>query len=218
MESTRKGAFFLAINRCMTINDEFANYQDKSELDGPDPEFDETAYRWDKGGLATTDNGIADRLLQNDVLYNQLKGNWTNTGYNLSKNIKTTTGRDHGKMYLTKEQFNIPAIMEHCADYRKRAEAGFMDPLAPIMPDGKLGYKWMELPEAISFEISNKYFGGMPWAAIKLDRSLKAQFYKVVEQEYNSFVCYPGGKLPIPVEVPYPNPVGSEKFFKGHRV
>jgi len=205
----------LAINRYMN---EFDNYQDKSILDGPEPEFNEDAHRWDKGGLVTEDNGIADRLLQNDKLYNQLKGDWERSDFNLSKNIKTTTRRDHGKLYMTREQLNIPHIIEVCQEYRKRAEAGFMDPLAPGMPDGKLGYKWMELPEVIAFEISNKYFGGMPWAAIKRDRTLKAQFYKVVEKEYNSFVCYPGGRLPIPVEVPYPNPVGSEKFFKGHTV
>jgi hypothetical protein len=202
----------------MTTNSEFDNYHDKSELDGPDPEFNEDAHRWDKGGLATADNGIADRLLQNDKLFKQLKGDWERTDFNLSKNIKVTTGRQGGKTYLTREQLNVPAILEHCKQYRKMAENGFIDPLAPIMPDGKLGYKWMELPEVMSFEISNKYFGGMPWAAIKRDRTLKAQFYKVVEREYNAFVCYPGGKLPIPVEVPYPNPVGSEKFFKGHRV
>jgi hypothetical protein len=75
----------------------------------------------------------------------------------------------------------------------------------------------MELPDVIAIDISNNYFGGMPWAALKNDRTLKAQFYRVVEQEYNAFVCYPGGKLPIPIEVPYPNRVGSEKFFKGHR-
>jgi len=197
---------------------EFDNYHDKSQLEGDDPEFNQDAHRWDKGGLVTTDNGIADRLLQNDKLYRELKGDWTRTDYNLSKNIKVTTGRDHGKTYMTREQLNIPAILEHCQEYRKMAENGFMDPLAPIMPDGKLGYKWMELPEVIAFEISNKYFGGMPWAAIKRDRTLKAQFYKVVETEYNAFVCYPGGRLPIPVEVPYPNPMGSEKFFKGHKV
>jgi hypothetical protein len=116
---------------------------------------------------------------------------------------------------MTKEQFNIPYIKEQCKAYRERAEAGFMDPLAPIMPDGKLGYKWMELPEVIAWEIGNKYFGGLPWAAIKRDRTLKAQFYKVVETEYNAFICYPGGKLPIPLEVPYPAAVGSQKFFAG---
>jgi hypothetical protein len=206
-----------AINKNMTTNNEFDNYHDKSELDGPDPEFNQDAHRWDKGGLVTADNGIADRLLQNDKLYSQLKGDWKREDFNLSKNIKVTTGREGGKMYLTREQMNIPAIMQHCKEYRARAEAGYLDPLAPIMPDGKLGYKWMELPEVMSFEISNKYFGGMPWAAIKRDRTLKAQFYKVVQQEYPAFVCYPGGKLPIPVDVPYPNPMGSDKFFKGHR-
>ena len=55
----------------------------------------------------------------------------------------------------------------------------------------------------------------MPWQAIKRDKPTKAQFYKVVQQEYPAFVCYPGGKLPIPIEVPYPTPVGSTAFFKG---
>jgi hypothetical protein len=105
--------------------------------------------------------------------------------------------------------------MKVCADYRKRAEEGWLDPLAPLMPDGKLGYKWMELPEVIAWEIGNKYFGGMPWAAIKRDKTLKAQFYKVVEKEYNAFVCYPHGKLPIPINVPYPTAVGQKAFFEG---
>ena len=196
---------------------EFNNYPKKEILQG-DPEFNEDAHRWDRGGLATKDNGIADRLLQNDKLYNKLKGDWIKEGFNKSENIKTTTGREGGKFYIKKEQFNIEYIKEQCAEYRKRAEAGYMDPLAPIMPDGKLGYKWMDLPEVVAFEISNKYFGGMPWAAIKRDKPLKAQFYRVVQQEYPAFICYPGGKLPIPIEVPYPNPVGSDKFFKGHRV
>jgi hypothetical protein len=56
----------------------------------------------------------------------------------------------------------------------------------------------------------------MPWAAIKHDRTLKAQFYKVVEREHNQYVCYPHGKLPIPVDVPYPTRQGEQKFFKGH--
>jgi hypothetical protein len=195
--------------------DEFDNYHDTSQLGDEDPEFDQDAHRWDTGGLVTTDNGIADRLLQNDKLYNTLKSDWKREDYNLSKNMKVTTGREDGKMFLTREQFNIPAIMQHCKEYRERAEAGYMDPLAPLMPDGKIGHKWMELPEVIAFEICNKYFGGMPWAAIKRDKSLKAQFYKVVEREYNSFVCYPGGKLPIPIDVPYPAAVGQQAFFEG---
>ena len=195
--------------------DDFDNYHDASQLGDEDPEFDQDANRWDKGGLVTSDNGIADRLLQNDKLYNTLKSDWKREDYNLSKNMKVTTGREDGKMFLTREQFNIPAIAQHCKEYRERAEAGYLDPLAPLMPDGKIGYKWMELPEVIAFEICNKYFGGMPWAAIKRDKSLKAQFYKVVEREYNTFVCYPGGRLPIPIDVPYPAAVGQRAFFEG---
>ena len=186
-----------------------------NELSGPEPEFNEDAHRWDRGGLVTKDNGIADRLLQNDVLYKKMKGDWTNEGFNKSRNIKTTTGREGGKFYIRREQFNVEYIKEQCAEYRKRAEAGYMDPLAPVMPDGKLGYKWIELPDILAEDIGNRYFGGMPWAAIKRDRTLKAQFYRVVETEYPAFVCYPHGKLPIPIDVPYPNPVGSDKFFAG---
>jgi hypothetical protein len=186
-----------------------------SYLDNAEPEFNEDAYRQDRGGLVTADNGIADRLLQNDKLYNHLKGEWRHEGFNKSQNIKTTTGREDGKFYIKREQFNVEYIADQCRAYRERAEAGYMDPLAPVMPDGKLGYKWMELPEVIAIQISDRYFGGMPWAAIKRDRGLKAQFYRVVETEYPAFVCYPGGKLPIPVDVPYPTPVGAERFFAG---
>ena len=83
------------------------------------------------------------------------------------------------------------------------------------MPDGKLGWKWMDLPNVISIRISDQYFGGMPWDALKNDRTLKAQFYRVVQQEYPEYVCYPGGRLPIPIEVPYPSRVGQQKFFRG---
>ena len=189
--------------------------ENNNELLGDDPEWNADAHSWKVGGLATKDNGIADRLLQNDKLYNHLKGDWTNTDFNKSKNIKTTTGRQDGKFYIKREQMNADAVARRCQEYRKAAEQGYPDPLAPIMDDGKLGYKWMDLPEVIAIRISDQYFGGMPWAAIKRDRTLKAQFYKVVEQEYNQFVCYPGGKLPIPMEVPYPTAVGQTKFFKG---
>ena len=189
--------------------------ENNNELLGDDPEWNADAHRWDKGGLVTGDNGIADRLLQNDKLYRHLKGDWTNVGTNKSQNITTTTGRDSGKFYMKKEQHNIPYIMQQCAEYRQRAEAGYVDPLAPVMPDGSLGYKWMELPDVIAINISNDYFGGMSWHTIKRDKTLKAQFYKVVEKEYPAFVCYPGGKLPIPFEVPYPAKVGSTAFFKG---
>jgi hypothetical protein len=198
-----------------SLNTEFANYADKSYLSDQDPEFDESAHRQDVGGLVTKDNGIADRLLQNDQLYRHLKGDWKNVGWNKSHNIRTTTERSGNKFYIHREQMNVDYIVQVCAEYRKRAEEGWIDPLAPIMPDGKLGYKWMELPEVIATDICNTYFGGMPWAAIKRDKPLKAQFYRVVQQEYPAFICYPGGRLPIPIDVPYPSPVGAAKFFAG---
>jgi hypothetical protein len=194
---------------------EFDNYHDKSYLSDQDPEHDEKAFRQDSGGLVTADNGIADRLLKNDKLYNAMKGDWSREGWNKSKNVKVTTGRQEGKFYITREQMNVEYIAEQCAEYRRRAEQGYMDPLAPIMPDGKLGYKWMDLPEVIAIRISDDYFGGMSWHTIKRDKTLKAQFYRVVQQEYPAFVCYPHGKLPIPIDVPYPNKVGAEKFFAG---
>jgi hypothetical protein len=55
----------------------------------------------------------------------------------------------------------------------------------------------------------------MRWSTIKNDKTLKAQFYMVVEKEYNQYVCYPNGKLPIPVKVPYPTKMGQQRFFKG---
>jgi hypothetical protein len=197
------------------MNNEFENYADKSYLSDEDPEFNADAYRQDRGGLVTNDNGIADRLLKNDKLYNAMKGEWSREGWNKSHNIKVTTGRQDGKFYIKREQMNVEHIVKVCADYRKRAEEGWVDPLAPLMPDGKIGYKWMELPEVIAIQISDDYFGGMPWAVIKRDKSLKAQFYRVVQQEYPAFICYPGGKLPIPIDVPYPGKVGATAFFAG---
>ena len=184
-------------------------------IDEEIPDHNPDAFRQDVGGLITNHNGMADRLLQNDRLYNTLKGDWSREDYNLSRNIKTTTGREDGKFYIKREQLNVEYIAEQCAEYRKRAEAGWIDPLAPIMPDGSLGYKWMELPEVVAIEISNQYFGGMSWHTIKRDKGLKAQFYRVVEREYPAFVCYPHGKLPIPIDVPYPARVGQAKFFAG---
>lgn len=190
--------------------------QDKPEyIDVDDVTVNHDYNRQDHGGVVTNHNGVADVLLRNDKLYNAMKGDWTRTAWNASKNIKTTTGREGGKFYIKREQMNVAAVAHRCQEYRKAAEQGYPDPLAPIGEDGKLTYRWMDLPHVISLEISDKYFGGMPWSAIKHDRTLKAQFYRVVEREYNQFVCYPGGKLPIPVEVPYPSPRGQQKFFQG---
>ena len=179
------------------------------------PDYD--TLRQDAGGIITAHNGVADRLLsKNDKLYREMKGDWKREGWNLSQNIKTTTGRQDGKFYIKREQMNAEAVARRCKLYREAAEAGHPDPLAPIMPDGKLGYKWMDLPEVVAIRISDQYFGGMPWSALKHDRTLKAQFYRVVQAEYPQYICYPGGRLPIPVDVPYPSRAGEKKFFKGH--
>ena len=185
-------------------------------LDDTDPEKNLNYYRQDNGGMITNHNGLADKLLQNNDLYKSMKGDWKRTEANKSKNIIVTTGREDGKFYIKREQLNTQAIMDHCKEYRKSAEMGIPDPLAPLMPDGKLGHKWMELPTVISVRISDQYFGGIPWQAIKNDRTLKAQFYRVVQQEYPQYVCYPGGKLPIPVDVAYPTKQGEQKYFRGH--
>jgi hypothetical protein len=185
-------------------------------LDDTDPERNHDYWRQDHGGTITNHNGMADALLKNDKLYNAMKGDWKREAWNASHNIKVTTGREDGKFYIRREQMNAEAVARRCAEYRKAAEAGYPDPLAPLMPDGTLGWKWMDLPNVVSIRISDQYFGGMPWSAIKHDRTLKAQFYRVVQQEYAKYICYPGGRLPIPIDVPYPAKAGEQKFFKGH--
>jgi hypothetical protein len=185
-------------------------------LNNNDPEKNLDFYRQDNGGMITNHNGLADKLLQNDDLYRNMKGDWKRTDWNKGNNIKVTTGRQDGKFYITREQQNIEEIKARVKNYRHAAEMGVPDPLAPIGDDGKLTYKWMELPTVISIRISDQYFGGIPWQAIKNDRTLKAQFYRVVETEYPQYVCYPGGKLPIPVDVAYPTKVGEQKYFRGH--
>jgi len=39
----------------------------------------------------------------------------------------------------------------------------------------------------------------------------------VVQREYPQYICYPGGKLPIPVPASYPTKTGQQKYFKGHK-
>ena len=184
-------------------------------INAADVETNLDYHRQDHGGVVTNHNGVADVLLRNNDLFRSMKGDWSRTAWNASHNIRTTTGRENGKFFIRREQMNVAAVARRCQEYRKAAEAGYPDPLAPIGEDGKLTYKWMDLPTVISIEISDRYFGGMPWAIIKRDRTLKAQFYKVVEREYNQFVCHPGGRLPIPVDVPYPAESGTQKYFQG---
>ena len=185
-------------------------------LNDADPEKNWDYYRQDHGGMITAHNGMADKLLQNDDLYRSMKGDWTRTEANKSGNMIVTTGREDGKFYIKREQKNTETIKAAVREYRKTAEAGMIDPMAPIGDDGKLTYKWMDLPHVIAIRISDQYFDGIPWSALKHDRTLKAQFYRVVETEYPEYVCYPGGKLPIPVAVPYPTKKGEKKYFKGH--
>ena len=199
----------------MTLNNTMSDYNNPEYLDDNDPEKNLDYWRQDHGGMVTEHNGVADRLLKNNDLYRSMKGDWSRTSTNKSGNIIVTTGREDGKFYIKREQQNTEEIKQRVKNYRHAAEAGIPDPLAPIGDDGNLTWKWMELPSVISIRISDQYFDGIPWNALKHDRTLKAQFYRVVEREYNQFVCYPGGRLPIPIDVPYPAEVGADKFFAG---
>ena len=185
----------------MTLNNTMSDYNKPEYLSDEDPDKNWDYYRQDHGGMITNHNGVADRLLTNDDLYRKMKGDWSRTDWNKSGNIKITTGREDGKFYIKREQQNTEEIKQRVKNYRHAAEAGIPDPLAPIGDDGNLTWKWMELPNVISIRISDQYFDGIPWNALKNDRTLKAQFYRVVETEYPEYVCYPGGKLPIPVNV-----------------
>jgi len=199
----------------MTLNNTMSDYNQPEYLSDEDPEKNWNYWRQDHGGMVTQHNGVADKLLKNNDLYNSMKGDWSRTSESKSGNIITTTGREDGKFYIRREQKNAEAVARRCAAYREAAEMGIPDPLAPLMPDGKLGWKWMDLPNVVSIRISDQYFGGIPWQALKNDRTLKAQFYRVVQQEYPQYVCYPGGKLPIPIDVPYPSKAGEKKYFQG---
>jgi hypothetical protein len=185
-------------------------------LSDADPEKNLDYYRQDHGGMITSHNGVADKLLQNNDLYNSMKGDWSRTSTNKSGNIIVTTGREDGKFYIRREQQNTEEVKLRVKNYRHAAELGIPDPMAPIGEDGKLTYKWMELPSVISIRISDQYFDGIPWTAIKNDRTLKAQFYQVVEREYPEYVTYPGGKLPLPIRPPYPTKRGEQKYFRGN--
>ena len=51
-------------------------------LDNTDPEKNHDYWRQDHGGMVTNHNGIADKLLKNNDLYNSMKGDWSRTDYN----------------------------------------------------------------------------------------------------------------------------------------
>ena len=92
-------------------------------LNDQDPEKNYDYLRQDYGGVITTHNGMADRLLKNDKLYRSMKGDWKRSDWNASNNIKITTGREDGKFYIQREQMNTDAVKRRCAEYRLAAEA-----------------------------------------------------------------------------------------------
>lgn len=199
-------------------DDDLTNNPNASFLnEDEEPELNLDTYRQDHGGLITTHNGMADALLRNNKLYNSMKGDWSRTSWNASQNIKVTTGREDNKFFIKREQMNAEAIRDRCKRYRQAAEQGVPDPMAPIGEDGKLTWKFMDLPKVIAIRISDEYFGGIPWQVIKHDRTMKAQFYQIVERDYNDYVCYPGGKLPLPIRPRIPSKRGGDRtlFFRG---
>ena len=187
----------------------------KKEIITEDVNRDYDYMRQDRGGIVTEESGLADRLLRNDKLFRAMKGDWQRSELSGGGFTKVTTGRKDGKFFITREQFNIEAIKAGVAKYREMAEAGIPDPLAPIGPDGKLQWMWVSLPNVVSQMISDQYFGGMGWDLVKQDKTTKAQWYKVIQRECPEYICYPGGKLPIPIDVPYPARVGEKKFHRG---
>ena len=191
----------------------------KGMKDDNDNERDLTLYDLDH--RMGRDTGLAASLLANDALYNQLRKNdweWTDWA---TPTMKVTMGKKDGQLFKTEEQVNVESIRQWCLRYRKMSEEGITDsnPLAVSATitrgDDKPSYRWINLPKVIARKISNEYFGGTDWEVLKHDKTLRAQFYKVVEKEYNDFVCHPGGKLPIPFEVSYPKKSGERNFFSG---
>ena len=167
------------------------------------------------------DSGLAAALLQNDALFNQLKqDNWEWTDW-ATPTTRVTMGKKNGQLFKTEEQVNVESIRQWCLKYRKMSEEGIPDnnPMAVAASitrgDDKQSYRWINLPKVIARRISNEYFGGTDWEVLKHDKTLRAQFYKVVEKEWNDFVCHPNGKLPIPIDVPYPKKAGEKNFFSG---
>ena len=187
----------------------------QNEIITGDVARNEDYMRQDHGGIATEESGLADRLLRNDRLYNAMKGDWERSDWIGGGFTRVTTGRKDGKFFITREQHNIEAIKAGVKRYREMAEAGIPDPVAPIDPHGGLQWAWVSLPKVISQRISDQYFGGLPWDCVKRDRTTKAQWYMVIQREYPEYICYPGGRLPIPVSVPYPAKSGERKYHRG---
>jgi hypothetical protein len=167
------------------------------------------------------ETGLAAALLQNDALFKEMKkSDWSWSDWS-TPTTRVTMGKKDGVMFKTEEQTNVEAIRQWCLRYRKMSEEGVVDPnplavaASITRGDDKQSYRWINLPKVIARKISNEYFGGMDWEVLKRDKTLRAQFYMVVEKEYNDFVCFPHGKLPIPIQVAYPKRAGEKNFFSG---
>lgn len=167
------------------------------------PEFNEHYY--EEGGMIDTNNGVADKLLQNNDLYRNLKGDWSMNMTSENKNFEWQIGKKDGQTYIKRTQHNIEQIKQRVREYREWAESGFEDILGPLNGDGKFAYRWIDLPKVFVQQIQDDYFGGMHWELIKKDPTVKWQFYMVVERDYPEFVCYPGGRLPIPNRPRFPS-------------
>ena len=165
--------------------------------DEKDVKRSETYFRDDnRGTMGEAAAALVGR--KGSKLFTQMNGDWERTEASGSGNIITTTGRKGADFFISRDQQNIEFIKAECAAYRAAAEAGQVDPMAPVMDDGTLGYMWIDLPTTVAIQISNDYFNGIPWTVLKTQRHSKAQFYQIVEKYYNEFVCYPHGKLPLP--------------------
>ena len=186
--------------------------------DNATPDFNPEYFAPNSGGTISEATGA--KLLQNNDLYRKLKsGTWDMTLTSANKNLSWRMGREDGKLFVQRTQHNVEIVRRKAKAYRKAAEQGMHAPLdalaAPSDEKGNPTWMWMDLPKVIAQRISDQYFGGMNWSVIKLDKTLKAQFYMVVEQEYNDFVTYPGGKLPLPFRPRYPSSKDSRSFFAG---
>ena len=57
-------------------------------IDTSNVDYNYDYLRQDAGGIITNHNGVADKLLKNNKLYNAMKGDWQREGWNGSQNIK----------------------------------------------------------------------------------------------------------------------------------
>lgn len=184
--------------------------------DYPMPDFNQDYYHQSSGGIINeqANEGL---LRRNNELYNNLKsGNWQ-MHLGQGQNIEYLVGREDDRLYVRRKQHNVEAIRQWCQAKRQANEQGITDLLAPPGPDGRPQHMWVNLPKIIAREISDRYFNGWDWEVIKRDPEMKTQWYMVIQREYPDFVCYPGGRLPIPRTARYPTERGGAKSLFARR-